>query len=750
MSNSKNQAITFYNDANELYKNELYKEALDLYIKSTENDLTFYDAHFCIAKTYIRLSRDIEGINHYKKYINLIPNNKKSSYTFALSNILLDEKRTEKALQLVETIDANIATEQEINYALLLLLNNKDKKVLKFLINSKDYKRALNNYAKLLEDDRLDKSIIEKLKSENIIPAFFRERDKLTLLKNTLNNNEDYKTKLSEASQIILEIKDKDVINYSSEITVLKNKITDIQNTIFEQAKRDLKTENTSALYTIYNILIKSGYKNKELEAFKTEIDKIKIKKKSKTIKKFLKISLIIFSSILVLFFINNYYQKNKAYNSTIKSNSVYKYTAYLNKYGDNDKIHSLREKKLYQNALNSNTTKEINKIINLYPNSNYLREISIDIPNATNANINLFGANSNEYENIQGKTNNNSFKVPAGCKIGLVAKESEKLAILKYFTVSKNIEIQENFIQAKTMLLNENFENNNNNWHLVKEKFSNNSYSNIKKEIVINDRNNSYKHNKLYIFNNENGKLLFSLINLPELKNADNFEITTEIEANKYFSNGFYLLFGATDSAFLYFGYAGFTNSSKYAIGNNNWNSSNDTWKNWNGKWTKNNYSQLIATLKVIKQNNKLFYYINGAQVGAYIPKRFYGNKIGFGSNNDTKTIVKYLTVKKLNREPKTDFIKDNIYYCWVGELNVRDTSHNGKIITKIKVGDPVKYLGKVGIKKVNASFREKFKPDYYYKFELKDGTIGWLHGGGLNDLQTTNKIELTDFKIE
>lgn len=39
-------------------------------------------------------------------------------------------------------------------------------------------------------------------------------------------------------------------------------------------------------------------------------------------------------------------------------------------------------------------------------------------------------------------------------------------------------------------------------------------------------------------------------------------------------------------------------------------------------------------------------------------------------------------------------------------------------------------------------------FKPDYYYKVELIDGKIGWVHGGALCDVNTLENTSLSDFK--
>lgn len=58
------------------------------------------------------------------------------------------------------------------------------------------------------------------------------------------------------------------------------------------------------------------------------------------------------------------------------------------------------------------------------------------------------------------------------------------------------------------------------------------------------------------------------------------------------------------------------------------------------------------------------------------------------------------------------------------------------------------MKYLGNVGKKKINATFKGVFSPDHYYKVELVDGTIGWVHGGALKSLPTQNQINFDVYK--
>jgi hypothetical protein len=204
--------------------------------------------------------------------------------------------------------------------------------------------------------------------------------------------------------------------------------------------------------------------------------------------------------------------------------------------------------------------------------------------------------------------------------------------------------------------------------------------------------------------------------------------------------------LFDATDRAFSYAGYAGATNNSQFNLGHNNWNDSSNNWISYVGGWTKNTYGKEDATLSIRKENNKVYYSINGALAAESTLKKKYGNKIGFHSTPDTKTRIDYLVINKINKKPKTQFIKGNTYFCWVDELNVRsNATKKGEIITTIKLAEPVRFKGGIGEKTVNATFKGIFSPEKYYEVELLDGTIGWVHGGALNAIPSDKNI---DFK--
>lgn len=208
--------------------------------------------------------------------------------------------------------------------------------------------------------------------------------------------------------------------------------------------------------------------------------------------------------------------------------------------------------------------------------------------------------------------------------------------------------------------------------------------------------------------------------------------------------------MYGATNRAFLYYGYAGYANDGNYGIGHNNWDDQNNNWKSWLSNWEKYYHSDYSAYLTLRKIGDKLYFYINGEQIKEFNVTNFYGSKIGFGVNEATRSFISNLTVKKLNLLPKTKFREGEIYYCWVNELNVRSGSNmQNNIITTLNAGDPVEFLGESGQKEIEATFRDFKRTDYFYKVKLLDGTIGWVHGGALQEIDSEQSVFLKNFKI-
>ena len=246
----------------------------------------------------------------------------------------------------------------------------------------------------------------------------------------------------------------------------------------------------------------------------------------------------------------------------------------------------------------------------------------------------------------------------------------------------------------------------------------------------------------------NEN-KFTYSTIDLHNLKKNFDFEITTEIKRNKI-DKGVFLIFGATKRAFNYIAF----DETKFLYGYNNWDKESDAWVKKNGNWQRSNainggYND-SNLLKVVKNSNAIKYYINGTFIGEMPLERWYGNRIGIGVNSITAAKAKNLVVKKILTATPTKLIKENsTYFCWIDELNVRHKgSKNGQVLTTIKNGDPVRFLGISGNDDVTATLKGIYSPHKYQKVELKDGTIGWVHGGGLKQIPSQLPIDFELYK--
>ncbi|MCP4181173.1 MAG: SH3 domain-containing protein [bacterium] len=741
---TKSQAITHFNDGGKLYKVDLFNEALEQYEKALENDPTFHDAHFCLAKTLIRLKKYDDGISHFSKYVHLIPKEKQGNYILALSNILIDEHQQGKALSLVESLNISFTEKQTFDYVPILISNNKVYDAIDKILQIKNADFVAKEYKALLENKSFTESTINKFCKDNIIPRFYLAQKKIELIHKLGIQNKELKQKIDDSVALVKIIRTEKRVDYASKIEELDEKIVQAQNIVLQHGYTILKTKNISSSKKVLSVLVSTKYDTKKTQEFANEIKAIEKKNTSSTIKKVSIIGGVILFISLASYFGYNTYQKSEAYDKAISSQNLNEYNYYLRKFGDKEDIHKLREEKLYEIALQSNKSNDIQSLVSLYSNSEKLRTITFNNLNE-NVNFDFFGVNSFD-DNLHGTKQSNSFiyKIPLGCKVGYRINQYGKLPIEKFFTVNQNLNIKEELLESETLLLDENFKNNQNKWNVYrkmnKSKFH---YKSVQSEISLFD-------NKLK-FNNEVGSksLVYSLIDINGFNKNIDFKITARVKTGKYFNKGTYLMFGASNRAFLYFGYSGTAVNGSYAIGHNNWDDSNNNWKNWTDSWQGVSDTGYEVTLKVEKKNNRLFYYINNTLYKEYSAKSLYGRKIGFGVNAGTKSSISYLKVERINKSKKVDFKKNTTYFCWVNELNVRSSgSKYGEILTTIKLAEPVKYLGEKGKKPLNATFKDIFKPDYYYKVELLDGTIGWVHGGALCEINSPEKIEFTQFK--
>ncbi len=482
------------------------------------------------------------------------------------------------------------------------------------------------------------------------------------------------------------------------------------------------------------------NYETKNLDVFKKEIKTLE-KIQTKRIVKFSLIGILVISVIVTsVHFINASIKKSNSYSYAIESDRLTAYNSYLNTYGNHEEIHRLRERKLYRIAQEKNTTKDINALIYSYPNSKYLKIVSLNIKDDSNSTIGVFGAQS-ENSHLRGKSQN-TFTIPLGCVVGISITASGKIPVKKYFTVASNMIVTEQLYNNKTLLLHEDFNSIKKGWNVFEES-EKSSWSTKYKGVKINNGSLELYHQY------SDNKFVMSTLYFGKLKRNINFEIIAKIQRNGN-DDGTFVFFGATKRAF---NYLGFGDYGSYIYGYNNWDNSNENWVKENGSWQRSNaiatgnYS--TNTIQIIKKQKNLEFIINNSSVGSSTLKKWYGNRIGFGINNNTHSKINELTVYQLHEYRSAEFTKNNLYFCSVGELNVRKhSSPKDSIITTIKRGEPVKYLGQVGEKKVNATFNDIYSPNYYYKVELLNGSTGWVHGGGLQTLKTKVPLSLLSFK--
>jgi tetratricopeptide (TPR) repeat protein len=338
MSAIKNQAITHFNDGNKLYKINLFKEALEQYQKAIENDPTFYDAHFCIAKTELRLKEFNAGINHFSKYVHLIPKGKQGAYILALSNILLEENKPLEALKLTESIDVQFTEEQTFKYIPLLLANNKTAEAIHKVLNLKDKSKISIGYSKVLEDQTIPEKTITELKKDNIIPRFFNTVKKVQILKNAGIQHKEYKNLIEEVSSKLSELRINKNSNYVSELEASDEIIAKAQSILEKQTDVILKTKNFASSKKLITILVQTKYDSAKTNNLTKELNRKEKSKSQKTIK----IAGIAIASVVILslvgYFGYNSYQKSEAREYALRNATINSYTNYLNKYGSDKK----------------------------------------------------------------------------------------------------------------------------------------------------------------------------------------------------------------------------------------------------------------------------------------------------------------------------------------------------------------------------------------------------------------------------
>lgn len=730
--------VKFFNRGNKLYKGKLYEEALEEYKKAAKEDLTAFNAHFCVAKTLVRLYRTQEAVEYFKKYFHLIPEQKRNNYVIGLARILLEENSSTLALGLINDYYKLNYTEKQILFIIELnFINSKISEGIEKTLNLPVKHSTLKTYESLLENKQIPKDTIKKLKNDNIIPRFYKHYKSVKLLDNaSISNNSLNKIIISLKNQI-REMRNKKGVNYTESLEKIQDLLTACHDIMEKMLQNNLRARETYKAKTVLGLLLSTGFDKKKLDIPKKEIESQGKTKKAKLFKTLgISISAILIFGILSIIGYN-YFNKSNDKSEAIKRNTISSYTKYLNKYGDDKEINNLLEDQIYKVSISTNDAKYFNLLSSKFPKSNKIKTISIS--KSGNASLNVSGIGSN----VKLKGKNDKYKVPIGGKIVYRIYEKNKVPIKKYVTVYDDMVIDEKLIDSKELLLYDSFDSNRNGWNTFetsKQIWSRTKYKGIK----ISDGNLQLYHEF------SDNKFVYSTIPVANMNKDEDFIIETSISRNGI-DAGTYLLFGFGNRAF---NYVGISKRGTYDYGYNNWGNTADKWvslsKGWRGSNAVYRGSYPTHKLKLIKHNDNINISINGKFIGNMPLKRWYGNKVGFGINDNTKSNINDVMVyKKVNRYPIA-FKKNRVYYCWLDELNVRDTSSiDGSIITTIKKGDPVLYLGEKGDVLRKTTFKGIYSPDYYYKVKLTNGTIGWVHGGAFKRIDNQNKSDLDLWKL-
>jgi tetratricopeptide (TPR) repeat protein len=742
MSSPKNEAIGHFNDGNKLYKVQLYDEALLQYEKAISIAPTLHDAHFCVAKTRLRIKKFKSGIAHFNKYIHLIPFEKQDAYIIALANILLEEKKPMEALNLMNNLDKPETEEETFNYVPFLIANNRTTEAIHKILNLNDKDKISTGYKNLIENKKLSEENRNKLKNENIIPHYFNSLKTSILLKSSGILHKEFAPSIEELQSQLEKIKSNEKSNYTLELQKVDEIIEKVQTSIASYVETVLKSNNFLLAKKQINILEQTKYNTELTASFRQKLRKLEKTRNDKSLKK---IAVLVISFIIVFtigFFGYQAYEKSEARAYTVASNSVSAYTSYLNTYGHDAEINKFRETKLYKTAIKSNTTLDFNNLISLYPSSEYLKSISINILGSKSHSLKYYGLGNKSHDKRINNNTKNQFEVPEGAKVGYIINAAGMIPIERTFIVGGDLQIEESLTPAKELILNEEFNSNTNGWSTFSSSKVVYGIPRYKNAAVVNG--------ELRLINELNDKQFsISLMNFTKLTEKQNFEIEASITMNKI-NSGIFLLFGATTGAF---NYVGFNGNRRYLYGYNDWSNKNTNWIKLSNGWITNrninrgNYTTNI--IKIVKENDKVSMSINNSFLGSMPNRAWYGKKIGFGINDKTSGKINYLKIyKKKNRVP-VSFKEGNTYFSCVSLLNVRsEPILNSEIITTIKLAEPVKLLKEESGRVFNATFNGIPSPEKYYRVELLDGTVGWVHGGALKDVPSKKAINFSTYK--
>jgi hypothetical protein len=373
MSTKKQEAKELFRDANKLYEAQLYEEALSHYKKATDIDLTFYDAHFCVAKTHIRLKDFEEGVNTFQKHIHLIPEEDRATYSVGLAGILLEEGQHEKAWGLVEGYGKKIGSDQLPTFLKILLANGKIDLVLLKLLNL-SLNEATEIYQQIANEQSIKETHRERLHREYAIPQYHATIKKAKILSNVSVEHSNYAKKVDEILTYLHGLKKDFGDSLKKSIATANNKIEEAQELLAKRVEYKIDDKNASKAQSLLTALIKTGYDSNKVESFKKSISSIKKKKRNT----FLKYASIVLIGVLLIFGgvkLFGYISERSSWKEAQETDNYESYVTYLNEYPTGnyaDKAQNLAEVRYWNQIKNDSTPDSFDQYLEKFPDGIY------------------------------------------------------------------------------------------------------------------------------------------------------------------------------------------------------------------------------------------------------------------------------------------------------------------------------------------------------------------------------------------
>jgi len=296
----KIKSINYFNEANQHYLASKYQESFDLYQKSVLEDNSFFDAHFCIAKTLIRLNKSNEGVDYLNRYFHLIPAEKRHNYIDALCDILEENNEVNSAIQFLLNQKSVLNEKQHLYLAKLFLKQNKINEANRILVKVPNHNQVNNFLQNLIISQQLPNEIIESFSKNNFINDYHLGIEKINAFAKTgIKSNEINKIlKLFEQEkQLIL---NKDKFSENELLEKLEEKVAQSNKLFIEESKVLFNEKKLKDIRLIKKTLELSDCNSGELSEVEKKI-KILEKIRNKSFKN--RLTILIISLISIAFF---------------------------------------------------------------------------------------------------------------------------------------------------------------------------------------------------------------------------------------------------------------------------------------------------------------------------------------------------------------------------------------------------------------------------------------------------------------